>query len=253
MTTTISLAHRLARRGRTSIVGPHDSLDIKRATQYENAIEAAKRSGVQHLVHYGVVGAPRPRNPFVVAPFLVYAEAALRTNGLAWTILRYGLYAEPSAAWVDDIVAMGTIPYPIGDSRAAFVTRTDIGRAGAAVLAGTSHEGHVYTLTGPTTYGVAELCRIVSQVTGGVCDSRQRHRRTLHRGLCQRRHARSHGEAVTHPVPRPPSISKSPSAATSPTGHGQSPDEGSQSRTRSMEACRCTACPGSRSRFPDSV
>lgn len=144
---------------------PSTAGNAERVAQYENAIEAARSRGVAHLIHYGVIGGDSVENPFVVAPFLAYAEAAVRTSGLDWTILRNGLYAEPIVEWVDAIVAMGTIPYPIGESKAAFVTRTDIGRAGAAVLARNGHHGRVYHLTGPVTYGVADLCQLIAGAT----------------------------------------------------------------------------------------
>lgn len=137
----------------------------RRCVQYENAIGAARDAGVIHLLHYGVVPTV-PESRFVVTPFLLFAESALRTSGLAWTILRNSLYADPIAEWVGDIVKMGTIPYPTRDGRCAFVSRADIGRAGAAALTTDGHEGRIYNLTGPAALSTAELCEILARVTG---------------------------------------------------------------------------------------
>jgi len=95
---------------------PSTAMPGPRIQQYENAIEAAHRSGVPHLVHYGLL-ATAIECPFRISPFLVYAESALRTSGLEWTILRNGMYADPVVDWVPKIVEMGAIPYPTGDGR----------------------------------------------------------------------------------------------------------------------------------------
>lgn len=142
-----------------------------RALQYHNAIGAAREAGVQHLVHYGLVPTA-PEAPFLVTPFLLFAESALRTSGLQWTILRNSLYADPIVDWVDDIVKMGTIPYPTGDARCAYVSRADIARAGAVVLTTEGHAGKIYHLTGTASLTTAQLCDVVSGVTGKPVDDR---------------------------------------------------------------------------------
>ena len=79
----------------------------ERVRQYENAIEAARQAGVRHLLSYGLVPTT-VESPFVITPFLVYAESALRTSGLDWTILRNSLYIDPIADWVSEIIEMKT-------------------------------------------------------------------------------------------------------------------------------------------------
>lgn len=81
-------------------------------------------------------------------------------------MLRNGMYADPIADWVPSIVKMGTIPYPTGDGRCAYVTRDDIARAAAAALTTDGHENRVYNLTGPTALSTSDLREIVARVTG---------------------------------------------------------------------------------------
>ena len=150
---------------------PSVSMPVDRVRQYENAIAAAKTTGVRHLLHYGLVPTS-VEAPFVVTPFLVYAEAALRTSGLAWTMLRNSLYADPIAEWVPTITKLGTIPYPTGSGRCAYISRDDIARAGAAALTTEGHEGKVYNITGPTALTTADLCDAVSAVTGQSVEDR---------------------------------------------------------------------------------
>lgn len=165
-----SLAAAFAGVDRVLLV-PSLAMPGPRALQYHNAIGAAREAGVKHLVHYGLVSSALEA-PFVVTPFLLFAEAALRTSGLEWTILRNALYADPIAEWVPDIVRMGTIPYPTGDGRCAYVSRRDIGRAGAAVLTTDGHAGQVYHLTGPQALTTADLCATVARVTGEPVEDR---------------------------------------------------------------------------------
>lgn len=144
----------------------------ERVRQFDNAIAAARAAGVGHLLHFGFVPTSLA-SPFAATPFYVYAESALRVSGIDWTILRNGLYADPIADWVPSIVEMGTIPYPVGSGRCAYVSRDDIARAGAAALTGDGHEGKIYNLTGPRALSNAELCEIVARVTGKPVEDRK--------------------------------------------------------------------------------
>ena len=137
----------------------------ERVHQYYNAISVANKAGIRHLLHYSLVSTFL-ESPFVITPFLLYAESALRTSGLSWTILRNGLYADPVAEWTPEIVDMGTIPYPTGNGRCGYVTRDDIARAGAAALTGNGHLSTVFNLTGPEALTTSDLCRAVAAVTG---------------------------------------------------------------------------------------
>ena len=151
---------------------PSLAMPAERVHQYYNAISAARKAGTTHLFHYSLVSTFL-ESPFVITPFLVFAESAIRTSGLKWTILRNGLYADPIVEWVPDIIEMGTIPYPTGEGRCAYVTRDDIARAGAAAITTDGHEGQVYNLTGSEALTTSDLCSAVAAVTGQpVADSK---------------------------------------------------------------------------------
>ena len=57
----------------------------RRATQHRNAIEAAVRAGVKHIV-YTSSGGATPANPAIVIPDHLQTEDALKTSGVAYTI-----------------------------------------------------------------------------------------------------------------------------------------------------------------------
>lgn len=144
---------------------PTMAMPRERVQQVQNAIDAAVQAGVRRLVHVGVVGTD-VTNGFVIMPYLLYAESAVVTSGLAWTLLRNAYYADPVAEWLPEIVRMATIPYPFGDGAHAWATREDMARAAAAALASREVDGQRFDLTGPHAHTVEELCGIASRVTG---------------------------------------------------------------------------------------
>ena len=151
---------------------PSLAMPVDRVRQYENAIAAARKAQAEHLLHFSFVSAAIDC-PFAVTPFLLYAESAVITSGLRWTILRNSPYADPVVEWVPEILEMGTVPYPTGDGRCSYVSRDDLARAGASALTTVGHVGKIYTLTGPEALSTGDLCRIIGNVTGrSVVDSR---------------------------------------------------------------------------------
>src|SRR5262245_29390015 len=63
----------------------------RRASQQRNAIEAAVKAGVKHIV-YTSSGGARPDNPAIVIPDHLETERAVKESGVAYTILRNTLY-----------------------------------------------------------------------------------------------------------------------------------------------------------------
>ena len=97
--------------------------------RYANAIRAAVRDGVGQVVYTSVTTA---------GEHLAHAvshratERLLQASGLAWTVLRNGLYAEllgGMLAWADG----DTIESPLGEGRLAAVPRADLAEAAAVV------------------------------------------------------------------------------------------------------------------------
>jgi uncharacterized protein YbjT (DUF2867 family) len=149
----------------TLILVPGMSPPPERVVQHQNALEAAREAGVGRVVLSSFMGGA-PESPFVVSPFTVYSESSLRTSGLAWTILRNGMYSDPLVPYVPELVAMGRIPYPAGTGRISYVSRDDLARATAAAGLDSRHAGKVYTLTGPEALSIDRVAEIVTLVTG---------------------------------------------------------------------------------------
>ena len=125
----------------------------------------AVESGAKRVLHAGFMSTGLECS-FTVNPFLLYAESAVRQSGLEWTILRDGLYLDPFAEWVPEIVEMGRIPYPCADGKVAYISRNDIAASIAAAAAGEGHGGKLYALTGALSQDFDEIAETVSRVTG---------------------------------------------------------------------------------------
>ena len=71
-------------------------------------MEAAKEVGVQRVL-FSSLSTAKLTSRFLIAPFLLYAESKLRLSGLEWTILRNGMYLDPVAEWLPELVELGDI------------------------------------------------------------------------------------------------------------------------------------------------
>lgn len=137
----------------------------ERILQQENVLEAAKDAGVKRIV-LASFAACQPDSLFHMAPFYLYAESRLRLSGLEWTILRDGMYLDPVADWVPDLIEMGRLPYPVHSGRVAYVCRDDLARSFAAASLDATHAGKTYSLTGPESLTMIDLAAAISQATG---------------------------------------------------------------------------------------
>jgi NAD(P)H dehydrogenase (quinone) len=137
-----------------------------RVRQHYNALEAAKQAGIKRIIFASSAPAGFLDSRFVITPFLLYAESRLRLSGLAWTILRNGMYLDPIAEWAPRLAKMGRLPHPVQAGRVAYVPRNDLARASAAACLKTGHAGKVYELTGPEALSMPDLAGIISRATG---------------------------------------------------------------------------------------
>jgi NAD(P)H dehydrogenase (quinone) len=145
--------------------GEIDLLHDKRLRQHENAIAAAKKAGVSHLLYTSMPN-PEPVSPVVFANDHYGTEQAVKASGIAYTIFRNGWYQENLFMSLPQAIASGHWYTSAGDGRIAHGARDDMAAAIAAGLAAVSNESKTYTLTGPHAYSTAEIAALVSEVTG---------------------------------------------------------------------------------------
>jgi NAD(P)H dehydrogenase (quinone) len=144
------------------------TLDVgeRRRRQHDVAVEAAVKSGVQHIAYTSSVGI-HPRSPaFVVADHL-HTEELLRRCGAAYTILRDSQYSEVLATMIAPMaLASGKWVTSAGEGRMAFVSKKDCVAAAAAVLTKPGHEGATYEITGPDLLSFRDAAALTSEISG---------------------------------------------------------------------------------------
>lgn len=141
-------------------------LDGRRITQHTNAIQAAAKAGVGHVIYTSVVHATDPDNPSPVAQEHGATERALVDSGLPYTVLRANWYTDVLLWLAPDAVAGGVLADSSGDGATSYVTRDDLAAVAAALLAGGGHQGETLDVTGPAAVTPAEVAAILTEVTG---------------------------------------------------------------------------------------
>ena len=131
-----------------------DDVVIRR---HDAVIAAAVRSGVRHVVYTSLSGTG---DHLAFALAHRWTEKRLKESGLAWTILRNGLYAELIGALAAPVD--GVIRAPFGSGRISPVARQDLAAAAVTVLkAPQAHVGMVYELTGVEAWSLADLADVL--------------------------------------------------------------------------------------------
>ncbi|MGH7118730.1 MAG: NAD(P)H-binding protein [Acetobacteraceae bacterium] len=132
-----------------------------RALHHRNAFLAAARSPVRQVIYLSLQGSGA-QSKFAYSRDHYESEQFLSDAGLpSFTILRNAFYMDmlPEFAGAD-----GAVRDPLGQGRAAFISREDVARTAAAAML--SPPGGVHDVTGPEALSVAEAVRRLSLLTG---------------------------------------------------------------------------------------
>jgi uncharacterized protein YbjT (DUF2867 family) len=136
--------------------------------QQINILEAAKAAGVEFFAKVsGGAAVVGPDVESVVGRGHHAVEEAMKRSGLAWVILRPGLFMQNTLAQAQSIKSEGkmVLAFP-KDLPIAFVDVRDTGAVGAHIMRDPGrHAGKTYEFTGVrSTYG--EFAKVFSQVLG---------------------------------------------------------------------------------------
>jgi len=136
-----------------------------RLRQHVNAVNAAEKAGVKHVVYTSM---PNPTTSDVLfAPDHVGTEKALASSKLAgFTVLRNNWYFENLFYSLPQALKSGTQYSAAAQGKTAYIGRDDLARAAAAVLSSNKDGRTTYTLSGPKEYTVDETAALVSKATG---------------------------------------------------------------------------------------
>lgn len=134
---------------------------------HRNAIEAARRAGVQYLAYTSIVGAGIEENDAVVCAEHRATETMLRESGLRWNALRDSQYAQAVAYFIaPGAVATGQMVGAWGEGTVGFVSREDCAATAVGALLGRGEDDRAYEVTGPEQLTYRQVCALVSEISG---------------------------------------------------------------------------------------
>lgn len=143
------------------VTGTHGGVDP--ALEF-NAIDAAKASGVAHLVKLSVVGVNAPIDTF--ARLHARCEAHLQESGISWTMVRPHYFMSNVRYWSETIRSQGAVYYPTAEGRWAAVDPADIAAVAVAALTSPGHSGKTYSVSGPESLSAAQYVERLSAAIG---------------------------------------------------------------------------------------
>jgi uncharacterized protein YbjT (DUF2867 family) len=135
------------------------------AEQERNAIDAAKRTGVGHVVALSVLGS----SPDASVPFGRWRgeiDRHLVESGLPYTLLLPSGFMQNFLASAQTVAEQGALYGMTGDSRTSYIDLRDVAAVAARVLTSPGHERKAYALTGPEALSGDEVAERLSAATG---------------------------------------------------------------------------------------
>jgi NAD(P)H dehydrogenase (quinone) len=138
----------------------------RRVRQHRAAIHAAAAAGVERVVFTSIV------KPVATNPNGAHAweqgktEAMLHQSGMAWTVLRFGSFAELQLPPAATAVKNGQLILNFGDGRIVPVSRRDCAEAAAVVLTTDGHAGRTYDITGSEALSQHDLADLFAELSG---------------------------------------------------------------------------------------
>ncbi len=150
----------------TALVISAEDDNATRIKQHRTAVDAAKATGVKHIVYTGIVD-PKADADFTYSAIHLDTENYIRESGLAFTILRNSFYADLLLAGVPHALETGDFGAPAGDAKITYIPRNDLAEAAAVVLAKPAdHVNKTYDLTGTKGVTHTEIAGYIANATG---------------------------------------------------------------------------------------
>ena len=142
------------------LLRPPQLTDVKR--HMFPAIDAAKRSGVRHVVFLSLIGVDK-------MTFLPHShvEQYLQKIGMQTTFLRCSFFMQNlNTTHRKELQERSEIFVPVGKARTSFIDVRDIAKVAALALTEEGHAGKTYDLTGSEGLDYWEVSRMMSEVLG---------------------------------------------------------------------------------------
>ncbi|KJE35069.1 nucleoside-diphosphate sugar epimerase [Thalassospira sp. HJ] len=150
----------------TALIISAEDDNAKRIAQHRTAVDAAKASGVKHIVYTSIID-PKADADFTYSAIHLDTENYIRESGLAYTLLRNSFYADLLLAGVPHALETGDFGAPAGDAKITYIPRNDLAEAAATVLANPAdHINKTYDLTGTKGVTHDEIASYIANATG---------------------------------------------------------------------------------------
>jgi len=130
-----------------------------------NAIEAAKSSGVRHIVKLSVIGAAADAATGI-ARWHAAIEDKARQSGLPWTFVRPTYFMDNLRNFADTIKQDGAFYAPMRDGRLTMIDARDIAAVSVEALTSDRHSGKIYELTGPQAVSYDDVAATLTKLLG---------------------------------------------------------------------------------------
>ncbi len=141
-----------------------------RLQQHKNVIEAAKKTGINHILYTSAVR----KNESDSAPLASVigshkqTEDWIKASGITYTILRHNLYAEVINMFIGDknqLLQTKAIYLPTAAGLTAFVPRKDFAEAEANILSNpANYENKTLEFNGSEKINFSEIAKMISEI-----------------------------------------------------------------------------------------
>lgn len=167
----------------TVLVVSTDALAVKgqRLAQHKAAVEAAKRACVKRLVYTSM---PNPDQSLVsFAPDHLGTENAVKDSGIDYVILRNAWYLDNYLHSLPNDLKSGKWFTATKGGKVSNISRDNLAKAAAAVLAKGIAGNQTYTLTGEKALTIGEIAKIAADVSGKPLEVIEASQEQLRQGM----------------------------------------------------------------------
>ncbi len=137
----------------------------KAEKQQSDFVEAAKKSGVKHIVKQSQWAADQ-HSPVRFLRYHALVEQRIKDSELNYTFLRPNLFMQGLLGFKGTIVEQGKFFAAVGEAKISAVDIRDIASVAVKALTGKEHYNKIYNLTGPAAITHQEMAGYLSEATG---------------------------------------------------------------------------------------
>jgi NAD(P)H dehydrogenase (quinone) len=138
-----------------------------RKTAHGNVIDAAVKTGVNHLVFMPI--ARKAGSDFAMKEITdedLFTESRIVESGLTYTLAYHPPFLDAVGLYIGPNAQETGVRVPQGNGRFAAASREDLAEAHAAILTGEGHENKAYTLTGDPSVSFEEVAGLLTKIYG---------------------------------------------------------------------------------------